>query len=49
MGIESKMKIFVCSKKEMRSQYYTNKNWYINYLHYKINYIIIYVLQKRGE
>ena len=22
------MKIFVCSKKEMRSQYYTNKNWY---------------------
>ena len=22
------MKIFVCSKKEMKSQYYTNKNWY---------------------
>jgi predicted protein tyrosine phosphatase len=22
------MKIFVCSKKEMRSQYYTDKNWY---------------------
>lgn len=22
------MKIFVCSRKEMRSQYYTDKNWY---------------------
>ena len=28
---------------------YINKNRFIKYLHYNSNYIIIYVLQKRGE